>query len=182
MRTAASFVVMLLLAVRAAPAHQPEARFSSPGCHVTFAYPGDWEVVADSTDPQATCSFAVRPRDWLRRAVANDSVDLYTISLQVVPQGVWSQVSESAFRRRGTRWVLLGRQDLQSPADAISGPGWTGLRGMATQGCDRLSGEYFGLCDEPTALVGTSSRSVMLGGSPRSEDVFGRILASLRFQ
>ncbi len=175
----------LLPAALAGPARaqQPDTAFASADCRIAFVHPVDWEVVRDTvTDPPDPCSFAVRPRDWLRRAVANDSVDLFTISVQVVPRGVWSQVSETGFRRRGARWIVLGRQDLEAPADTIRGPGWRGVRGTATQGCDRLDGVYEGLCDAPTALVGTDSRSVMLFGGPRSEEVFGRILASLRFR
>ncbi len=172
---------LLVVLVSSARAQQPESQFASPACHVSFAYPAAWEVVADTTaDPHDPCSFSVRPRDWQQRAAAQDSVDLYSISVQIVAQGIWSQASETAFRKRGTSWVVMGRDDLENPADTISGPGWSGVRGMATQGCYRMEGSYAGLCDQPTALVGTSTRSVMLTGGPRSEDVFNRILASLR--
>jgi hypothetical protein len=180
---ARSFGFLLLVLVSAARAQQPESQFTSPGCHVGFAYPKGWEVVPDTTlDPDDPCAFAVRPRDWQQRAAAQDSVDLYGISVQIVPRGVWSEVSESAFRKRGTGWVVLGRQDLEDRADTISGPGWSGVRGLATEGCDRMDGSYAGLCSQPTAVVGTSTRSIMLSGGPQSEDTFNRILASLRFR
>lgn len=177
------FICILLLALPcAAEAQRAEAQFASAACHVSFSYPQSWEVVPDSsTDATDPCAFLVRPRDWERRAVANDSVDLYTISVQVVAKGIWAQVSETAFRKHGKGWVILGRQDLENPADTISGPGWSGLYGTATEGCDRLSGEYVGLCDQPTALVGTSNRSVMLTGGTQSEDTFRRVLTSLHF-
>lgn len=177
------FLSLLFLGVvDTALAQRPEAQFASQGCHVAFAYPADWEVVPDTLDPQDRCSFSVRPHDWQQRLAANDSVDLYTISVQIRPQGVWTQVSESSFQRRGAGWVVLGRQDLEEAADTISGAGWSGLRGTATQGCYRLEGGYAGLCDQPTALVGTTSQSVLLFGGPQSEDIFNRILTSLRFQ
>ncbi len=157
------------------------SQFTSPGCHIGFAYPEAWEVVADTApDPQSACSFSVRPRDWQQRAVAADSVDLYSISVEIVPQGVWTQLSESSFRKRGTGWVVLGRQDLEDRADTVSGPGWKGVRGTATAGCYRMEGTYAGLCGQPTALVGTATRSIMLYGGPRSEDAFNGILATLR--
>jgi hypothetical protein len=172
-----------LVLVGGARAQQPEAQFTSPGCHVGFAYPKAWEVVSDTTlDPDNPCVFSVQPRNWQQLAAAHDSVDLYSISVQIVPQGVWAQVAEGPFRRRGTRWVVLGRQDLEDPADTISGPGWSGVRGMATEGCYRMEGSYAGLCSQPTAVVGTSTRSIMLSGGPQSEDTFNRILASLRFR
>ncbi len=175
--------LLLLVLVNTARAQQSEAQFASPGCRIGFAHPAHWEVVHDTaTDPQDSCRFLVRPTDWQQRVAADDSVDLYTISVQITPQGVWSQVSESPFRKRGSGWVVLGREDLEAPADTIAGPGWRGVRGTATQGCYRLEGPYAGLCDQPTALVGTSSRSAMLYGGPQSEDTFNRILASLRFQ
>ncbi len=175
--------LLLLVLVGTAHAQQPEKQFVSSVCHVAFAYPADWEVVPDTTtDPRDPCSFSLRPRDWRQRAAANDSVDLYTISLQATLRGLWSQVSESSFRRRGAGWVVLGREDHEDAADTISGPGWSGLRGTAIQGCYRVEGDYAGLCDQPTALVGTSRRSMLLSGGPRSEAVFNRVLASLRFQ
>jgi hypothetical protein len=174
--------LVLLVLADTALAQQPEAQFVSQGCHVAFAYPADWEVVPVTIDPQAPCRFSVRPLNWQQRLAANDSVDLYTISVQIYPQGVWTQASERNFQRRGGGWVVLGRQDHEEPADSISGSGWSGLRGTATQGCYRVEGEYVGLCDQPTALVGTPSRSLMLLGGPQSEDTFNRILATVRFQ
>jgi len=175
--------LLVLVLVNTAQAQQPEARFASPGCHVSFAYPTNWEVVPDTTtDPRDPCSFSLRPHDWQQRAAADDSVDLYTISVQIMPHGIWAQVSESSFRRRGAGWVVLGREDQEDPADTISGPGWSGVRGTATQGCYRLEGDYAGLCDQPIALVGTSRRSMSLSGGPQSEAAFNRILGSLRFQ
>ncbi len=174
--------LLLLGFADVALAQQPEARFVSQGCRVAFAYPADWEVVPGTTDPAAACRFSVRPRNWQQRLAANDSVDLFTIAVEIQPLGVWTQVSESSFRRRGARWVVLGRQDLEAPADSLSGSGWSGLRGTATQGCYRVDGPYVGLCDQPTALVGTATRSLTLVGGPQSEDVFNRILTTLRFQ
>lgn len=171
-----------MLLVQTGPAQQSERKFVSRSCHVAFRYPADWEVVPDTSDSRSACAFSARPLDWPRRLVASDSVDLSSISLDIAAQGVWNRVSESAFQRRGAGWVVLGRMgDLEQKADTISGPGWKGLRGTATQGCYRVEGGYVGLCDQPTALAGTRSRSIMIIGGPQSGDTFNRILATLRF-
>lgn len=174
--------LLLLAGSDAALAQQTGVPFASSRCQIAFAYAADWEVVPDATDPLDPCRFLVRPRDWQQRLAAHDSVDLYTILVQIIPQGVWDHAPMSGFQRRGPAWVVLGRHDLEQSADSISGPGWNGLRGIAPQACYRVEGDYAGLCDQPTALVGTPRRSVMLIGGPRSEDEFDRILASLRFQ
>lgn len=163
-------------------AQQTDAPFASRRCQIAFAHAADWEVVSDASDPQDPCRFSVRPRDWEQRLTADDSVDLYTILVQIIPQGVWDHAPMSGFQRRGAAWVVLGRHDLAVSADSISGPGWSGLRGIAPQACYRVQGDYAGLCDQPTALIGTSHRSVMRIGGPRSEDEFDRILGSLRFE
>src|SRR5512143_2606663 len=87
-----SFLVPVL--VGPALGQQPEAQFVSQGCHVAFSYPANWEVVPDTIDPQDLCRFSVRPHDWRQRLAADDSVDLYTISVQIVVLGIWNQVKE----------------------------------------------------------------------------------------
>ncbi|HEY6222806.1 MAG TPA: hypothetical protein VIW26_03410 [Gemmatimonadales bacterium] len=42
-----------------------------------------------------------------------------------------------------------------------------------------MDGPYFGLCEEPTAIVGTASRSVVVRGKLQGEDVFDRVLQTL---
>ena len=173
--------LLLLVLVDTALGQQADVRFASQTCHVAFGHPADWEVVPDSVEPDNPCRFLVRPRDWQQRLAANDSVDVYTILVRVVEHDVWHEVPETGFERRGARWVVLGRQGLAAPADTVSGPGWSGLRGTATVGCFREQGGYAGLCDAPSALVGTTARSMVLIAGPQSEDVFDRILVTLRF-
>jgi hypothetical protein len=174
--------VLLLILPDTALGQQAGVRFVSQSCHTTFSRPADWEVVPDTSEPDNTCRFLVRPRDWQQRLIASDSVDVYTILVRIVEHDVWSEVPESGFERRGAGWVVLGRQGLERPADTVSGPGWRGLRGIATVGCFREEGAYAGLCDAPSAVVGTTARSLVLIAGSRSEDVFDRILATLRFQ
>ncbi len=174
--------LVLLMLPDAALGQRAEVRFTSQGCRTAFSRPADWEVVPDTSEPDSTCRFLVRPRDWQQRMIASDSVDLYTILVRIVGHDVWSEVPEAGFERRGAGWIVLGRQGLEQPADTVSGPGWRGLRGIATVGCFRGEGVYAGLCEVPSAVVGTRTRSLVLIAGPRSEDVFDRILATLRFQ
>ena len=102
--------------------------FRSAECRASFSYPGDWEVVRDTTERHDPCRISLRPRDWQRRLVASDGIDLHTIEIQIVARGVQSQITESAFRRRGRGWVVLGRQTLEDSAETVHGPGWTGVR------------------------------------------------------
>lgn len=164
-----------------ARSQRAETTFHSPACKVTFAHPGDWEVVRDTSEGADSCRFTVRSRDWQQLLVANDSVDVHSIFVQIFARGVWAQVEESPFRRRDDGWVVLGRQDLDAPADSIGRDGWTGVRGTAPQGCYRLEGGYAGLCEQPTALVGTSDRSVLIIAGPQANDTFDRMLATLQF-
>ena len=173
---------LLAVIVETALGQQTEAGFLSQDCHVAFSYPPEWEVVRDTLDPGDACRFSVRPLDWQQRLAAHDSVDLYTIWLQIAPRGVWHQVAQSPFQRSDSGWVVLGRHDIEQPAETVSGVGWTGLRGTAIQGCYRVEGEYVGICDQLTALVGTGDQSALIIGGPESEDIFNRILATIRFR
>lgn len=175
-----SICLFTLVAASAAFAQPSERQFANRSCHLAFAYPATWEVVSDTTDGTATCSFALRPRDWQPRLLANDSVDFFTIQVRVFPRGVWRQAPESGFERRAHGWVVLGRMGESSPADSIAGSRWSGLRGIAAAGCYREGGGYVGLCDTPVAVLGTQTRSVVLVAGPRSENVFGRVIATLR--
>jgi hypothetical protein len=167
--------------VETAFSQQTEAGFVSPDCHVAFSHPADWEVVRDTLDPGDACRFTLRPLDWPQRLAAQDSIDVDTIWLHIAPRGVWHYGPESPFERTDSGWVVLGRHGIEQPADTVSGPGWTGLRGTAVQGCYRLEGGYAGICGQFTALVGTGGQSVLLIGGPRTEDTFNHILATLRF-
>ena len=183
MRTRLSLLAFALVACgNAAQSQTDETTFQSPECKVAFAHPAGWEVIRDATEGMDPCRLTVRPLDWQQRLVASDSVDLHSIVVQMVERGVWAQLTESGFRRHDQGWVVLGRQDLEEPADSIGGQGWTGLRGTATQGCYREEGGFAGLCAQPTALVGTADRSLMMFGGPQTEEVFDRILATIQFR
>lgn len=176
----------LILGLMYAPvlsAQQPASPpFAAPDCKLTFAVVSGWEVVRDSLGGRESCRFLVRPRDWKQRLIASDSVDVHTITLQVFTRGFQALLRETPFQRSGRRWLVLGRQNEEAPADTIRGYGWTGLKGIASVGCFKIKGTYSGLCDQPTAFIGTTARSALLIGGPKTEEAFARILATLRFQ
>ncbi len=188
-----AWVLLLLGATACSPAPRDQATgwsagersnstFTSDSCGITFSHPADWIVLADSTLPNESCRFSLRPRDWAQRLIQDDSVDAYGISIRVAARGVWTEAPESGFERRGDHWVVLGRHGMEVPADTVSGEGWRGIRGTATIGCFREGGGYMGLCEVPTAVIGTESRSAAVFGASRSEDIFDHMLATLRFR
>jgi hypothetical protein len=173
-------VPLLLLPMRATLAQLAETNFASVPCHVAFTYPSTWEVVRDTVDPQSDCNFLIRPKDWQQRLVSRDSVDLYTISLRSVAGDPATAAPDNGFERRGSRWVILG--ETNQPADTVSGPGWRGWHGLASARCYRVNGPYSGQCDMPTAIVGNTTRSVVLVAGTQAEDVFDRLLRTLQLE
>lgn len=172
--------LILAVASRAAICQTLEVRFTNPACQIAFNHPADWDIVPDATDPDTPCRFSLHPRNWRQLLTANDSVDLFTISLRVSPHDVWNLASESGFELRHGRWVVLGRDGVAAPADTTTGPGWHGVRGTASAGCYHEGGDYAGLCDNPTAVVGTATRAVVIVAGPQAEGVFDRVLATLQ--
>lgn len=174
-------LAMLLTSAASAQDAAPDRHFASRACHITFVYPTAWEVVDDTIDRARPCGFALRPADWRKRLVASDSVDVFTIWIRAFPHGVWKQASESGFERRRDGWVVLGRMGATAPAESIATAALRGVRGTAQAGCYREGGAYFGVCDNPTALLGTNSRSVLVIAGPQSEFIFNRVVTTLRF-
>jgi hypothetical protein len=181
-RTARLITIALVGLAAGTSPQQPERTFTSATCQVAFRHRADWVVGPDTSQAAGPCAFLIRPLAWDSLLLAADSVDLYTLGLRLVAEGFDAALAESPFERRNGAWVVLGRQGLESSATAIAGQNWQGVWGTATIGCYRLEGGYAGLCDAPTALVGTGTRSVMLEGGPQSEDVFARILATLELR
>lgn len=173
-------LVTLVVPMQTALGQQSVVRFASAPCHISFAHPATWDVVRDTTDPQRSCDFLIRPRDWPQRLIASDSVDVYTVSVRSVPGEPATAAQENGFEHRGRRWVILG--ETVQPADTVSGPGWHGWRGLAGARCYKIDGPYAGQCDEPTAIVGTASRSVVVRAEPQGEEVFDRLLRTLRLE
>ena len=161
---------------------QPQDReFVSAACHLSFRHPATWTVRPDSLGENA-CAFRLRPTDWPARLLRSDSVDTYSMTLEVYSSGVWDVVPEHGFERRSSGWFVLGRQGIAGPADSVSGSGWTGLRGTRTVGCFREGDRdtYAGLCEGPAAIVGTPTWAVAVEGGPESEDVVEQLLLTLR--
>lgn len=163
-------------------AQQPDTEFVSRACHVRFRHPVNWVVTVDSVGRDTPCAFALRPVDWRSRLLKADSVDLFTTHVDVYPENVWAAASERGFERRPAGWVVLGRQGLANPADSVRAPEWSGVRGTRSIGCFRVGPNdvYAGLCDAPSAVVGTPTRAIVLEGGPQSEALIDGILATLR--
>jgi hypothetical protein len=174
-------VLTTVVVASSAFAQAADRQFAIQSCHFSFRHPADWDVMSDTTDSAAPCRFVVRPRNWRQRVASNDSIDLFSVHMQVLPRGVWQEATANAFERRTSGWVILGRMGAAASADSITGTGWTGLRGIAPAGCYREGGGYAGTCDNPTAILGTSTRTVSLVGGPQSDLVVDRIVATLRF-
>jgi hypothetical protein len=172
-----------LLTVFVTLAQHPDREFVSRPCHVRFRHPANWIVKADTAGRDTRCGFSLRPVDWPKRLLHADSVDLFTTHLDVYPHGTWTVAAEHGFERRQEGWVVLGRQGIANPADSVRAKGWEGLRGIRSIGCFRMGSNdaYAGLCDAPSAVVGTATRAVVLEGGPQSEDLVDHILSTLRF-
>jgi len=171
------------LALLVTLAQRPDRDFVSRRCHIRFRHPADWIVTVDTAGQETPCAFALRPVDWRMRLRRADSVDLFTTRLDVYSEGVWAVASERGFERRPEGWVVLGRQGMASPADSVHARGWAGLRGVRSIGCFRAGPDdaYAGLCDAPSAVVGTATRAAVLEGGPQSEELISHLLATLRF-
>ena len=174
------WLLLVLIPIQTVAGQQAETDFASVPCDVAFSYPSTWEVVRDTIDPQSNCNFLIRPKDWQQRFVDHDSVDLSSVSVRSVLGNPATAAPENGFERRGSRWVILGERD--QPADTVSGPGWRGWQGIASARCYKEDGPYVGQCDRPTAIVGTMSRSVVIQAGPQGEDVFSRVLKTLRLE
>ena len=160
---------------------QQDRQFTSQRCYASFSYPGEWEVIADTTDRGEPCNFKLRPRNWRQRLAANDSMDVFTVHISIFNRDVWALARGSGFERRSSGWVVLGREAFATRADSVTTPHWSGVRGTAQAGCYREGGAYAGLCDNPTAVVGAGRRSARIVAGPRAEGEFNRVLATLRF-
>ncbi len=176
------FVVLGLLACPHLAFAQDDVRtFVDDRCGVSFQYPSNWTVQADSTEP-SRCLFSIRPSAWDSLLIAADSVDVYTLTVEVVPEPFESVAAGRGFERRDGEWVVLGRQAMEAPAQLIEGPRWQhGVRGARVGGCYRLAGAYGGICELPAAVIGGDDTSASLDAGPQSGDVLDLILATFEF-
>jgi hypothetical protein len=184
MRTGARVCAVGLLAwTAAAESQQPERAFTSNACHVTFRYPNDWTVVADTTRSEVPCHILLRPTGWDSLFVLADSIEhSFEITIKIMASRFEDAWMDSPFERRDSGWVVGGRLGLENRATPIAQRGWQGVRGDAPFGCYRMGGGYAGACEWPTALVGAGGYSAYIEGAANVSDVFERLLETLAFR
>jgi hypothetical protein len=156
--------------------------FRSARCKLAFKHPESWEVAErePKSKPDA-CEFELRPRDRRSRLVKDHDVDFYSIAVDMSELGFEQGLRDSGFKRDSSRWVALGREGATMPARMRAGAAWHGLTAVAQMGCYKEDGAYFGLCDEPTAFIGTARRSVHIVGGPQSTPVFDLVVRTISF-
>ena len=122
-------------------------RFQDNFCRIAFRYSSDWEVVKnqDHGMEQHRCWLNVRPKNLKLPLTQDENADDYTIAVIVDDVGFEEELQHFAyFERANGRWFGLGRLDVRSPAEAITGRGWSGVKGTATVGCYAEHGGYEG--------------------------------------
>ncbi len=175
--------VCLALALPVPAATSPSNRtFRDSVCHVSFEYPDDWAVETDSSPAAEACTYLVRPLAYDSLLLANDSVDVHTVFVQVIPQPPEVAAEDAGFEPRGRGWVILGRWGAETSGSPYRRGRLHGVTGIAAGGCYRVRGSYVGACDLPAALVGDEARSVAIRGGPRSEDVVSLIVDTIELE
>jgi hypothetical protein len=154
-------------------------------CRVSFSYPATWELItaAETGDSLGGCSASLRPKDWARRLVEDDSLDAHSIHVAVDDRSVDDALESAGFEQAGSRWFVTGPAGSRDSATAISGPGWRGAYGITGCRCFRL-GEDGGsvFCEQPFAVLGTARRSATILGGVASEETVVHLLATFRFE
>lgn len=162
-----------------------ETGLAASVCRVSFRYPAAWELIAaaDAGDSLGGCSATLRPKDWARRLLEDDSLDAHSIHLAVDDRSAGEALESAGFEQKGHRWFVTGPTGSRDSATAISGPGWRGAYGITGFRCFRL-GEDGGsvLCEQPFAVLGTAQRSATILGGPAAEETVAYLLATFRFE
>lgn len=159
-----------------------DAGVAASVCRVFFRHPPTWELVLDSAAAApGGCRAQLRPKDWAARLAQDDSVDLYTITVDLAEVGFDAAVGESSFEQRGGQWFVMGASGVADSAWTVTGPGWRGIYAVVSSRCYGPQG-YAGLCDQPTAIVGTPRRSASIAGGPQAEEAVELLLSTLRFE
>ncbi len=160
-------------------------RFQDSACRIAFRHSSDWEVVKsqDHGSEQHRCWLDVRPKNLKLPLTQDDSIDDYTIAAIVDDVAFEGELQQFAyFERANGRWFALERLDIRSPAEAITGRGWSGIKGTASVGCYPEHSGYEGLCESPRAIISNARRSLSLMAGPQSQTQFEWILRSFEFR
>jgi hypothetical protein len=114
--------------------------------------------------------------------MAEDDVDVYTLTVQVSEGTFLQAASENGFDFDG-QWTVLGRQGLSAKAQVTNANGWMILQGTAAVGCFHEKGVNAGLCAEHrvVAKYRNDGRIVVIVAAPQAEVTAGAILKTFKF-
>ena len=103
------FLFLLVLTLSGTLGAQPTS-VSASVCQVSFRYPVTWELIpaSDSSDHSAGCSATIRPKNWAKLLVEDDSLDRYSVHVLVQEQSVDETLQNALFEQEGSRWFVTG--------------------------------------------------------------------------
>jgi hypothetical protein len=150
-------------------------------CGTTVSAPPGWEAQPlDSGTYHSPCAMRLSPPHLDDILAKSRGIDFVSVIVIGHAEGLDSALVHHGFEQDSGSWVVLGRDGARSAAHEITGAGWRGQQGLVSIACVDRKGSPAGMCEQPTALVGTSARSVFVQGGPRSEREFERVLRSVR--
>ncbi len=88
----------------------------------------------------------------------------------------------ACFRKGQDGWVVLGRQDIASPAQESTSTRGHLLRGDAEIGAFGSGDGYQGLEDNPRAVISHGEVTLVFDGGPRTDLVLDQILRTLEWK
>src|SRR5215813_15097486 len=84
--------------------------YNNSQCGFSFEYPNGWQIVKNPDSITTDCTATLRPVDY-EKLMAEDDVDVYTLTVQVSRGGTLLEVAEeNGFEFDGKEWTVLGRQ------------------------------------------------------------------------
>src|SRR5262249_24004194 len=145
-------------------------------------YPNGWQIVKNPDYITSDCTATLRPVDYAR-LMADDDVDVYTLTVQVSRGGTLEQAAEENGFEFDRKWTVLGRQGISNEAHLARVKGWMILRGTAEIGCFHEKGGYAGLCAEERVIARhqRDDRIVVITALPQAGDPIDIILKTIKF-
>jgi hypothetical protein len=156
--------------------------YQNSQCGFSFEYPNGWQIVK-KTGYLTICTATLRPVDY-ERLMAEDDVDVYTLTVQVSRGGTLEEAAEENGFEFDRKWTVLGRQGISNEAHLARVKGWMILRGTAEIGCFHEKGGYAGLCAEDRVVAKhqrDDDRVVVITALPQAGDPIDTILKTIKF-
>jgi hypothetical protein len=164
-------------------------KYTSGTCGIEFQLPANWSVTpshqwANPLEGTPRCSLKLQPNNLKKLIADGNGMDLYTTWISVFDEDFSVQLLRGGyFERKDGKWFVLGRMEMEGPADDVKGNGGWGVQGTAAVGCYAEHGGYEGICESPRAFIGNHMRhSAYIEGGSQSEAVLGMILKTFRFR